>query len=112
MLLFSVLSLTMRKTQQLFASGRGAKQRKLFVYVIHANCMNAKKKIVHGCGPSNRSLAIFVCPFNALQYRWPLDTGSPKVFTARGTMIWLCTSGHYGHLETVDNTKRLIISFK
>ena len=32
---------------------------------------------------------------------WPLNTGSLKILTERGLMIWYCTSAHFGHLESV-----------
>ena len=33
-------------------------------YVIHAQCMSAKQKILQGRGPSNLNLGLFVCSFD------------------------------------------------
>ena len=62
--LFDFLALTVHKTQQLFTPYWGTNQQKRTSYVTHALCMNAKQKIVHGRGPSNINLGIFVCSFD------------------------------------------------
>ena len=59
------MALTVQETQQLFTTDLGANQQKRFGNVIHVYCMNAKQKIVHGRGPSNINLGIFVCSFDA-----------------------------------------------
>ena len=51
MFLFSLLALTLHKTQYLFTPYCGTNQYKCFDYVTHAECINAKQKILHGLGP-------------------------------------------------------------
>ena len=52
------------KTQQLFTPYGETNQQKLVGYVIYGQCMSAKQKILHGRGPSNLNLGIFVCSFD------------------------------------------------
>ena len=71
---FSFLALTLHKTQKLFTTDRGTNQWKRFGYVIHAYCMNAKQKIVHGRKPSNINLCFLM--FSGLRNHFPLRNNS------------------------------------
>ena len=60
----SSASAPMKYSIPLFTTNLGTKQKKRFRCVTHTNCTSAKQKIVHGHGPSNINLGIFVFAFD------------------------------------------------
>ena len=87
MLLFSFIALTVHKTQQLFTTDRGTNQQKCFGYVTHAQCMNAKQKIVQGRGPFNVNLRIFVCSFDVCWASQPFPSINYDVSEGRWVVM-------------------------
>ena len=59
-----LLALTWHKTVCLLRTEELINRNDGVDYVIHAQCMSAKQKIVQGRGPSNIDLGIFVCSFD------------------------------------------------
>ena len=69
MFLFSFVVLTLHKTQStnscLLRTVKELTNINVSIgYVIHAQCMSAKQKILQGRGPSNLNLGLFVCSFD------------------------------------------------
>ena len=62
--LFSVLALTVHKTQQLFTPYWGTNQYETCWQRNSIMVQKSKQKILHGRGPSNINLGIFVCSFD------------------------------------------------